>query len=188
MHVFSPKKIFIHYRHSTADIGRRRFDQHQRVLELKKATGHISPTNKIEDNQWGMVKWYYQQYGDFYGVGTAHSMALRMKHDNASDSFVEFMFPKMSLLVIGIVSSVTAAASRFPMSESSDLSEREELNPDRFGSGSKVYVTSSIVQLVVIQIWCLFIVYTSFITGERLRREPFLSTRPAQLAFRVSCN
>mmetsp|Transcript_18045 Transcript_18045/g.43378 ORF Transcript_18045/g.43378 Transcript_18045/m.43378 type:complete len:1693 (+) Transcript_18045:233-5311(+) len=172
-------------RYHTADIGRRRFDQHQRVLELKKATGHISPTNKIEDNQWGMVKWYYQQYGDFYGVGTAHSMALRMKHDNASDSFVEFMFPKMSLLVIGIVSSVTAAASRFPMSESSDLSEREELNPDRFGSGSKVYVTSSIVQLVVIQIWCLFIVYTSFITGERLRREPFLSTRPAQLAFRV---
>jgi hypothetical protein len=28
-------------------------------------------------------------------------------------------------------------------------------------------------------------VYTSFVTGERLRREPFLSTRPAQLAFRV---
>lgn len=26
---------------------------------------------------------------------------------------------------------------------------------------------------------------TSFVTGERLKREPFLSTRPAQLTFRV---
>ena len=29
------------------------------------------------------------------------------------------------------------------------------------------------------------ILFTNFVTGERLRREPFLSTRPAQLTFRV---
>ncbi len=113
-------------------------------------------------------------------------MALRMKHDINSDSFVEFMLPKVSLLMIGIVASVTAAASRFPMSESKSTSDRVELNPDRFGQGSKIYVISSIIQLIVIQIWTIFIVYTSFVTGERLRREPFLSTRPAQLAYRVS--
>ena len=152
---------------STADIGRRRFDQLRRVLELKKATRHISPTNEIEDNQWGRVRWYYQQYGDYHGVGTAHSNAIIMKHDVNSDSFVEFLVPKLSLLVIGTVASITAAASRFPMSESSSMSEREELNPDRFGSGSKIYVISCIVQIIVIQIWCLFILYTSFVTGER---------------------
>ena len=145
----------------------------------------MSPDNtEFEDTQWGRVRWYYQQYGDVEGGGTA---VLKMKHDTESDSFVEFMFPKVALLFIGIVASITAAASRFPMSESSSISERIELNPDRFGSGSKVYVLSSIVQLIVIQIWSIFIVYTSFVTGERLKREPFLSTRPAQLAFRVSC-
>lgn len=174
---------------STAEIARRRFDQHRRVLELRKATRHITPSGEVEDNgQWSRVRWYYEEYGDVDGGGTAYSMSLRMKHDTNSDSFIEFMFPKITLLLIGIAASVTAAASRFPMSDSGSMSEAMQLNPDRFGSGSKVYVVSSIVQLIVIQIWCIFICYTSFVTGERLRREPFLSTRPAQLAFRVSSN
>ena len=173
-------------RYHTREIARRRFDQHRRVLELRKATRHMSPTNEIEDSgQWSRVRWYSEQYGDVDGsIGS--SMALRMKHDIHSDSFVEFMLPKMTLLTVGIVAAVTAAASRFPMSESKSTSDRVELNPDRFGQGSKVYVISSIIQLIVVQIWTIFIVYTSFVTGERLRREPFLSTRPAQLAFRVS--
>ncbi len=108
-----------------------------------------------------------------------------MKHDIHSDSFAEFIIPKMSLLLLGTVASVLAAASRFPK-VSNATSERTELNPDRFGRGSKVYVLSCVVQIVVIQIWCLSIVHASFVTGERLRREPFLSTRPSQLAFRVS--
>ena len=97
------------------------------------------------------------------------------------------MLPKTILLVIGVVSTITAAASRFPVSEKAGVNPTTAafLNPDRFGRVSTVYVVSSVVQLVVIQIWGVLIVYTSFVTGERLRREPFLSTRPAQLAFRV---
>ncbi len=171
---------------STADIARRRFDQYRRVLELLKATRHISPIDDIDGDEWGQVKRYYQQYGDVDGGGTSFSMALRMNHDFHSDSIIDFILPKISLLVLGIAASITAAASRFPMSESSSMSEREELNPDRLGSASKVYVISSFVQIIVQIIVCLFIVYTSFVTGERLKREPFLSTRPAQLAFRVS--
>jgi len=171
---------------STADIARRRFDQHHRVLELLKATRHISPIDDIDDDEWGQVKRYYQQYGDVDGGGTSYSMALRMNHDFHSDSIIDFILPKISLLVLGIAASIAAAASRFPMSESSSMSEREELNPDRLGSASKVYVISSFVQIIVQIIVCLFILYTSFVTGERLKREPFLSTRPAQLAFRVS--
>ena len=167
--------------HSTAGIHQRRLDQHRRVLELRKATKHIAPSEEVDNSQWGGVRWYYQQYGDLDG---GYSLALRMKHDITSDSFIEFILPKVTLLMIGIVASITVAASRFPMSEKS-IAERTELNPDRFGSGSKVYAVSSFVQLIVINIWCLFIIYTSFVTGERLRREPFLSTRPAQLAFRV---
>lgn len=155
-------------------------------MELRKATRHLTPTDDVEDHQWGQVRWYYQKYGDVDGGGNASSMALIMKHDIRSDSFVEFIFPKIMLLLVGIVASVLAAASRFPKSVSNSTTERIELNPDRFGSGSKVYVLSCVVQIVVIQIWCLFIVHASFVTGERLRREPFLSTRPAQLAFRVS--
>jgi hypothetical protein len=155
-------------------------------LELLKATRHISPTDDIDDDEWGQVKRYYQQYGDVDGGGTSYSMALRMKHDFYSDSILEFILPKITLLILGIVASITAAASRFPMSESSSMSERQELNPDRLGSASKIYVISSIAQIIVQIVVCLFICYTSFVTGERLKREPFLSTRPAQLAFRVS--
>lgn len=91
------------------------------------------------------------------------------------------------LLLIGIVSTITAAISRFPLSEMESMNPRTSafLNPDQFGRGSKVYVISSVIQIIVIQIWGISIIYNAFITGERLRREPFLSTRPAQLAFRV---
>ncbi|KAL9184484.1 hypothetical protein ACHAXT_002570 [Thalassiosira profunda] len=169
-------------RYHTADIARRRLDQHRRVLELSKSTRHIAPSpSGFDDSRWGRVKWYYSQYGDVDG---GYSLALRMKHDVQSDSFVDYMFPKMTLLALGVVASVTVAATRFPM-EKSSIAERAELNPDRFGRGSTVYVIGSFAQLLIVQIWCLFIVYTSFVTGGRLKREPFLSTRPAQLAFRV---
>ena len=172
---------------STAEFNRRRFDQHRRVSQLRQATKHMTPPSEVGDDRWAQVKWYYREYGDFHGGGAALSLALRHKHDTHSDSFLEFIFPKLFLLIIGVISSVTAAVYRFPVSEMTVMSPATAayLNPDRFGHDSKVYVLSSVVQFIVIEIWCVFIIYTSFVTGERLRREPFLSTRPAQLSFRV---
>ena len=93
----------------------------------------------------------------------------------------------MLLLVIGLVSTITAANCRFPESYVGrmDQSSASFLNPDRFGGRGQLYVFSSIVQIIVIQLWGVAIIMTSFVTGERLKREPFLSTRPAQLTFRV---
>ena len=172
---------------STAELNRRRFDQYRRVSQLRQATKHIKPPSEVGDDRWAQVKWYYKEYGDFHGGGAAISMALRHKHDTRSDSFLEFIFPKVTLLIIGVISTVTAAVYRFPVSEMAVMTPTTAayLNPDRFSHDSKVYVISSVVQFIVIEIWCVFIVYTSFVTAERLRREPFLSTRPAQLSFRV---
>ena len=93
----------------------------------------------------------------------------------------------MLLLVIGLVSTVTAASCRFPESHIGRMNQSSAafLNPDRFGGRVQLYVFSSIVQIIVIQLWGVAIIMTSFVTGERLKREPFLSTRPAQLTFRV---
>jgi hypothetical protein len=104
-----------------------------------------------------------------------------------SDSFIEFIIPKTLLLFIGLLSTVTAATSRFPESHVGRLNQSSAsfLNPDRFGGRGQLYVFSSIVQIVVIQLWGVMIIITSFVTGERLKREPFLATRPAQLSFRV---
>ena len=172
---------------STAELNRRRFDQYRRVSQLRQATKHIKPPNDVGNDRWAQVRWYYNEYGDFHGGGAAISMALRHKHDTYSDSFFEFIFPKVTLLIVGVISTVTAAIYRFPVSEMEVMTPTTAayLNPDHFSHGSKVYVISSVVQFVVIEIWCVFIVYTSFVTAERLRREPFLSTRPAQLSFRV---
>ena len=170
-------------RYHTADIAGRRLSQHRRVLELWKSLSvRSSQRSDPEGDRWAQVRGYYQKYGDVDGSGS--SLALRTKHDVNSDSFFEFILPKISLLIVGVASAITAAASRYPM-ESSASSERVELNPDRFGSGSKVFMLSSTLQLIMFQVWFCFILYTNFITGERLRREPFLSTRPSQLAFRV---
>lgn len=145
---------------STADFSRRRFDQHRRVIELQKATKHLSPPSEIADNRWSRVSWYYSQYGDVDGGGgVAISSALRLKHDLSSDSFVEFIFPKVMLLIVGITSTIVAASSRFPSIENTETPTAAAfLNPDQFGSRSKLYVLSSIIQLVVIQIWAVFIV------------------------------
>jgi len=174
-------------RYHTAELNRRRFDQYRRVSQLRQATKHIKPPSEVGDDRWAQVKWYYKEYGDFHGGGAEISMALRHKHDTRSDSFLEFIFPKVTLLIIGVISTVTAAVYRFPVSEMTVMTPTTAayLNPDRFSHDSKVYVISSVVQFIVIEIWCVFIVYTSFVTAERLRREPFLSTRPAQLSFRV---
>lgn len=125
--------------------------------------------------------------GDVEGGGADISSALRHKHDIDADSFIEFLIPKMLLLVIGVVSTVTAANCRFPESQIGRMNHTSAafLNPDRFGGRGQLYVFSSIVQIIVIQLWGVVIIMTSFVTGERLRREPFLSTRPAQLTFRV---
>lgn len=112
---------------------------------------------------------------------------LRHKHDVNADSFVEFIIPKMLLLLIGVISAVTAAMVRFPESQIGRMNQSSAgfLNPDRFGGRGQLYVFSSVVQIIVIQLWGISIIMSSFVTGERLRREPFLSTRPAQLTFRV---
>jgi hypothetical protein len=71
-------------------------------LELLQATRHISPTDDIDDDEWGQVKYHYQRHGDVDGGGTSYSMALRMKHDFFSDSVLEFILPVISLLILGI--------------------------------------------------------------------------------------
>ncbi|KAL3803811.1 hypothetical protein HJC23_003973, partial [Cyclotella cryptica] len=174
-------------RYHTAEFSRRRFEQHRRVIELQEATKHIFPPPELEDNKWGRVQWYYKQYGDVDGGGAVTTSVMRHKHDLNSDSFVEFIFPKVLLLTFGVVSTVIAASSRFPESGVGRMNQSSAsfLNPDRFGGRGQLYVISSVVQILVIQLWAIMIVCTSFVTGERLKREPFLSTRPAQLAFRV---
>lgn len=130
---------------------------------------------------------YFCLLGDVDGGGAVTTSVMRHKHDLNSDSFVEFIFPKVLLLAVGIVSTVIAATSRFPESGVGRMNQSSAsfLNPDQFGGRGQLYVFSSVVQILVIQLWGIMIVCTSFVTGERLRREPFLSTRPAQLAFRV---
>lgn len=49
--------------HSTADFCRRRYDQYRRVIELEKATQHITPPPDLQQSKWGRVQWYYRQYG-----------------------------------------------------------------------------------------------------------------------------
>ena len=43
----------------------------------------------------------------------------------------------------------------------------------------------SLLQILVLAIWVILIIRSALKTGKALRKEPFLSTRPAQLVFRI---
>ena len=55
-------------------------------------------------------------------------------------SFVEFIIPKMMLLILGVISTVTAATVRFPGSEVEKINHPSSfLDPDTFGGKSQLY-------------------------------------------------
>lgn len=54
-----------------------------------------------------------------------------------------------------------------------------------FSQYQGIYAISTLIQIVTVAIWILLIMRAALKTGEALRKEPFLSTRPAQLVFRI---
>ena len=132
-------------RYHTADIYRRRFKQHKRVLELLEATKHLTQSSDkegMDESISDRVTNYSREYGYVEGTGAAQSSALLMKHDPNSDSFVEFMFPKFTLLVLGSIATIAAAATRVNMSsEPSNPNSAASLNPDRFDRRTRIYIS-----------------------------------------------
>uniref|UniRef100_A0A7S3PV14 Fungal lipase-type domain-containing protein n=1 Tax=Chaetoceros debilis TaxID=122233 RepID=A0A7S3PV14_9STRA len=171
-------------RYHTAKSARQRADRQKEVLTLRRAAMYLSSSANRESmyNSYGSttdhVASYYDEFGDVHGSWKS----LRLKHDPCGDGWADFLLPKMALLLLGASAAIFSSALRFSCDfgksyEWSTIAATKEL-PDTF-------VVASIFQVAILSLWCILIIRAAVRTGHLLRKESFLSTRPAQLAYRI---
>ena len=170
-------------RYHTAEMTRRRVDNKKRQVKLWNSIRYLkSSTNESTSRDEPSSKdllHYYNEYGDSDGIGNSWT-ALRMKHDPCGDNWPDFLIPKLLLFALGVAA--VSTASRYKYYDAT-LVESHTLHWNH-----KTYAISSLLHMVVLIMWVVLIIRASVKTGDVLRKEPFLSTRPAQLVYRILMN
>lgn len=178
-------------RYHTAASARRRAKHQRQILELQRAAKytvradmaraeHIMGSPTPEEITRYTTE-YFDRHGDVDGSASAGALQIRLSNDPCGDDWADFLLPKLLLLVIGAVSVLLAATCRFPTASDSSVS----LSPKALYRYNTIYAASSMLQFIVLVLWLYCIIKATFVTGRKLRKEPFLSTRPAQLAYRI---
>ena len=180
--------LFHGLRFHTADLARKRADNQKRILELRRTRKFLAEQTQVNyqscDTATDFVTSYYDEFGDIDGTGSIGMANLRMKHDPFGDNWADFIFPKLLLFLIGAGSVVATGIYRFPASiEGSSFEIVSQNSQQRY-----VFVASSFAQIIILGFWIILILRSVLHTGAVLRKQPFLSTRPAQLAFRILVN
>ena len=174
--------LFHGLRYHTAEVNRRRAKQQRQVLELRRAARYMVKSDgtdqEIEDEISKYLHEYFETYGDADGSDFS-ALDTRLRHDPCGDDWPDFLLPKLLLFSCAVVSVVTASLYRFPVSNTTPFSQQE------LHHYYAVYITSSFFQLFIAFVWVVMIARQASRTGWMLRKEPFLSTRPAQLAYRI---
>jgi hypothetical protein len=168
-------------RYHTASFARRRAKHQRQLLDLRRAAKYLV---KSENGNHGTDEYmanFFDQFGDVDGSRSAGSLAIRLKSDPFGDSWADFLLLKLLWLTVGVTAVVMTAVSRFPTS----IDSVAPLTQARVHRLNALYVAGSVIQLIVMLVWVFLILRNTFLTGAKLRKEPFLSTRPAQLAYRV---
>ena len=170
--------------------------QQRKVLELAKTANHLAreghPYYGSDMPASSYTAAFYERYGDTDGAAFAGALHSRLRHDPCGSQWADFLLPKLVLLSIGIVCVILGAMSRFPGKIAIGHQTRQyinantaTLNRDVLAIYKTIYVISSFGQLTILLMWGLLIIWNTVNTGRRLKKEPFLSTRPTQLAYRV---
>ena len=173
-------------RYHTASVARRRANAERKILEMHKVieerlrTCNDSFNNMDLRSREQIVAAFYNEFGDIDGVTSVKASSLRLKSDPCGSDWTDFLLPRIGLLLIGVISVILSTFCRFPRSVSKTLLTQEEMT-----SYDIIYSLSLMTQLGAMLIWILLIIWNTTISATRLRKEPFLSTRHAQLSFRV---
>jgi hypothetical protein len=167
-------------KYHTAERSKCRAERQRQALQLRRALKLVGGAN----NQVGMdspdaIEHYYNEFGDI--DGSAFTSHLRLPSDPFGDGWADFLIPKVCIWLIGVASVSTSAYCRFYKGH--DLGENDTSNS--FRGVQFIYIVCSLTQVLTILLWIYLIIVAISITGEFLKREPFLATRPAQLSFRV---
>jgi hypothetical protein len=153
------------------------------MLELRRAAKYVAtsghPASPTDDGVSDYIKDYFDRFGDV--DGSASSAFLLLPNDPCSDGWVDFLFLKLLLLLVGIASVVGTAYCRFPPTDPN----AEEMTEYMIHRLKWAYIFCIVVQFLTLIVWMFLILVASVDAGTKLRHEPFLSTRPVQLAYRV---
>jgi len=173
-------------RYHTAAFALRRAKHQRQLLELRRTAKYLSSSQHAnygtdEADVARYMENYFEQHGDVDGIRSAGDLAIRLKSDPCGDSWADFLLPKLLIFAVGVAAVVATAIYRFPTSINSTV----VLDPTRLHALNVLYVAGSIIQMFVLLCWVYLILRNTVLTGAKLRKEPFLSTRPAQLAYRV---
>ena len=163
---------------------RKRAEHQRKYFQLRHAAKYVIDGDNLdtEENEDAIntyIKEYYERHGDT--DGSAYPRHLKLESDPFSSSWADFLFGKLLLLFVGIASVISTAYCRFPPAIA-DVTEASKRTIDNYKA---VYVASIAIQFLTSFVWVALIIRAALESGRRLRSEPFLSTRPAQLAYRV---
>eukprot|EP00536_Pseudo-nitzschia_multiseries_P010740 jgi/Psemu1/326150/estExt_fgenesh1_pg.C_3380001 len=168
------------FRYHTGERSKRRAELQRKALQLRKAVKFVDDCkdeHKAFVSSPKVVQKYYDEYGDIDGSGfTVH---LRLPNDPRADGWADFLLPKILLLAVGIASAIMISLSMTPIDEAGPGSD------DGFVAKGTLFVVGSIVFAITLCLWTFLTIAALYTTGEKLKREPFLGTRPAQLAYRI---
>ena len=160
------------FRYHTGARSKRRAQLQRKALQLRRAAKVLNDGKNNHKDIFSsprIVQNYYDEIGDTDGsTFTGH---LRLANDPCADGWADFLLPKFFLLFIGILSTTLASFTR-------------PSNANLFPNDT-LYATGSIMYGVTLSAWTYLTIVALYVTGERLKREPFLGTRPAQLAYRI---
>ena len=160
------------FRYHTAARSKRRAQLQRKALQLRRAAKVLSDgkdDHKDFVSSPRIVQNFYDEVGDVDGsTFTGH---LRLSNDPCADGWADFLLPKTLLLLVGVVSTTVASFTR--------------PGTHNILSNDTLYAIGSIVYGMTLVTWTFLTMVALYETGERLKREPFLGTRPAQLAYRI---
>ena len=168
----------------TAVITKRRTEHQRRILQLRRAAKYVAksqnhPSSPTEEGISEYIKDYFERFGDV--DGSTSTAFLRLQNDPCSDVWLDFLFFQLLLLLVGVASVVGTAYCRFPP----DDEDVAALSDSRIHHYKLIYIVCMIVQFASHLLWMFLIIIAVTETGRKLRRQPFLGTRPVQLAYRV---
>ena len=175
--------IFQGLRYHTALVNRRRARQQRQVLEFRRTAKYIAKANtSFTGSEEEFIERYsqdfFETYGDVDGTGSSETLDVRLKNDPCGDSWADFLLLKCLLLFFGVANVIVCSVYRF--STNTDMGP-----PQRLANEITIYIYSSILVLLIKFFWVFLMLRHAIRTGKKLRTEPFLSTRPAQLAYRI---
>ncbi|VEU39928.1 unnamed protein product [Pseudo-nitzschia multistriata] len=160
------------FRYHTGERSKRRAELQRKALQLRRAVKFVDECkdeHKSFIDSPKVVQNYYDEFGDI--DGSAFTGHLRLPNDPCADGWADFLLPKTFLLAIGVLSASMVSFSMAP--------------PGGDKGFRTLFVFGSIIYAMTLSAWTLLTIAALYTTGQKLKREPFLGTRPAQLAYRI---